>query len=166
MRSSIENGLEDALRRQAQAQQDTIHAKDQLIAMQQKQIERLERKIQNIQEMEMTDESDQKKVQVEKPCMPSTQSTLFVNREPEPLKKEDKGIWKGIWKWISESKCSMDTKNFNEHYIQSDEWSEEQLEFLLSCLEDGMSIKEIEKFAAPGLSVNMMQRLKRLQRGE
>lgn len=54
---------------------------------------------------------------------------------------------------------TAETKRFIERYLKDDHFSKEQVEFMLNCLEKGMKIKDIERFAVPGLSVEMMKRL-------
>lgn len=61
-----------------------------------------------------------------------------------------------------EGKRSTETRKFITQYMQDDRFSAEQIEFLLKCLEQGVRIKDIEKFAIPGLSVEVMERLKAL----
>lgn len=50
-------------------------------------------------------------------------------------------------------------KKFIEKYLEDDRYSEEQREFLLKCFEAGMSVKELEQFASPGIDVGLMKRL-------
>lgn len=59
-----------------------------------------------------------------------------------------------------------ETKKFIESYLKDEKFSRDQVEFMLGCLEEGMEIKEIECFAIPGISVEMMRRLKDLQKKE
>ena len=53
-------------------------------------------------------------------------------------------------------------KKFIEKYLQDDRYSSEQIEFLLECIESGMRVREIEKIAIPGVSIEVMKRLKNL----
>lgn len=50
-------------------------------------------------------------------------------------------------------------QKFIKTYLEDDRYSEEQREFLLRCFESGMSIKELEQFASPGIDVGLMKRL-------
>ena len=38
------------------------------------------------------------------------------------------------------------------------------MDYLLECLEEGVSVREMERFAAPGVPVGVMRRLNGLQR--
>lgn len=57
---------------------------------------------------------------------------------------------------------TLETKKFIETYLNDEHFSKEQVEFMLECLESGMKTKDIERFAIPGLSVEMMKRLSAL----
>lgn len=52
-------------------------------------------------------------------------------------------------------------------YFDNPQYQNEQREYLLDCLERGDTLKEIQRFAAPGLSVGHMKRLRQitLQKG-
>ena len=78
------------------------------------------------------------------------------NKTEEP---EQKKRW---WSSAFFFKRSGETKKFVEKYLQDDRFSLEQIEFLLECIESGMRIRDIEKFAIPGVSVEVMRRLKNL----
>lgn len=78
------------------------------------------------------------------------------NKTEEP---EQKKRW---WSSIFFFKRAGETQKFVEKYLQDDRFSLEQIEFLLECIESGMRIRDIEKFAIPGVSVEVMRRLKNL----
>lgn len=59
-------------------------------------------------------------------------------------------------------KKPADTRRFINNYIKNDKMSDEQKAYLLDCLEEGMSVKDIEKFASPDLPVEIMKRIKGL----
>ena len=63
------------------------------------------------------------------------------------------------WLWIGRKKQD-EMEVFIGRYLDSGEYSQEQKEFFLNCMEEGLSVAEIEKFAAPGLSTEQMRRLK------
>lgn len=66
----------------------------------------------------------------------------------------------GIWKKIKQKKDNISAyleKCLKEGY------SSEQLEYLLDCMEDGMSIPELERIASPQLPVDMMRRLRMME---
>jgi hypothetical protein len=153
-RSTIENGLEDALKKQALAQTETIRAKDDMIEMLKNQIMQLQEQNKHIQTsmISVPDSGTREEpLQEIKHNIEPLESTL-----PESKKKTKPG------QIFSLMRRGSETRKFIERYIQNDKMSMEQTDFLLECLEEGMSLKEIESFAAPGLSVDVMRRLKTL----
>lgn len=146
-RSVIERGLEEALKKQTQAQETAIQAKDQLIQMLQKQIETMQREQQTKHSPVKENESGSSRVPVIEQINAGSK---------EPVGGNENGFFANMIR-------SMDTKRFIHHYIRSDEYRLEQKEYFLKCLEEGMSVKEIEVIAAPGLSVEVMQRLRELK---
>lgn len=132
-RSIIENGLEEALKKQSQAQEAALQAKDQVIQMLQEQLSQIQ--------YNPKPAGDRKEL-------------------PEQTKKDpEKGIFEKIRK-------SLDTKRFIRDYIQNNQYTQEQKEYFLKCLEEGMTVKKIERIAAPGLSVEVMQRLRELKQAD
>lgn len=148
-RSFIERGLEEALKKQTQAQETAIHAKDQLIQMLQKQIETMQQK-------QQTKHSPVKENESGPDRAPVIEQAGAESKEPAGRNEKEKGFFAKMIR-------GMDTKHFIHHYIRSDEYRPEQKEYFLKCLEEGMSVKEIEVIAAPGLSVEVMQRLRELK---
>lgn len=57
---------------------------------------------------------------------------------------------------------TADVKKFIQNYIEDERYSSAQIEYMLRCMEEGMKIKDIEKFAIPGASVDLMKRLRNL----
>lgn len=142
-REILANNVEKALERQAQSQQETIDTKDKLIAT-------LEGQIKELKELQ------------------TTKGTTFYAREVKSEHVEKEVIVENTKepekvKWFSEFNKNVTTKKFIDLYIKPNSFSDEQKEFLLSCLEEGMSVKSIEKFASKDLTVPMMNRLKKLQ---
>ncbi len=177
-RNAIERGLEDALKKQARAQEETIRTKDQMMEMLTMQVEELNQKLQEqekqtekIQTAAEEDRSVRKrkrKTEAETITEPETPAPEVASEEEsadaagqaaEDIHREKKGILS----LFASARKDSDTRRFIDRYIKDDSITPEQKEFLLDCLEEGMSIKEIEKFAAPGLSIEVMQRLKNLQ---
>ena len=80
-------------------------------------------------------------------------------RENKTEEPEQKKRW---WSSVFFFKRSREPQKFVEKYLQDDRFSLEQIEFLLECIESGMRSRDIEKFAIPGVSVEVMRRLKNL----
>lgn len=155
VRRSIEDGLEDALKKQAQAQAETIQTKDDMIALLRNRISELEKQagMQQPEDTEGEREASYKKLHMVKTV--ETQEGAGTGKSFPKADRVKASI-------LSSFRKSQDTKKFIERYIKNENMDEMQKDFLLDCLEEGMSIKEIDLFAAPGLSVDVMRRLKQL----
>lgn len=57
-----------------------------------------------------------------------------------------------------------ESKKFITDYLSNKEYSKEQKDYLLRCLESGDKIREIQKFASPRLTIPMMERLRNLNK--
>ena len=60
-------------------------------------------------------------------------------------------------------KNKKDTKKFIDAYLNNKEFTDEQISFFLDCLEEGMTVQEISRFASKNLSVSAMKRLKMMK---
>ena len=81
----------------------------------------------------------------------------------ENVKRRDvrpKGFRGICWKVRRKAKADA----FIAAYLENKEYSREQKEYLLQCLESGDSFREIKTFASPGLTIPMMERLRNLNR--
>ena len=99
---------------------------------------------------------------------------LFLQEQCDQLQKENKrlkqnqekqgvssNVFLGIWKKV---RRKADADAFIAAYLENKEYSREQKEYLLQCLEEGDSLREIKAFASPGLTIPMMGRLRDLNR--
>ena len=108
---------------------------------------------------------DQKKIKEKDDIIADLQNR---NRELERKlcqsqnKTEETGPRKKTSSVFAFFKRSGEVKKFIEKYLQDDRYSSEQIEFLLECIESGMRVREIEKIAIPGVSIEVMKRLKNL----
>lgn len=79
-----------------------------------------------------------------------------------PLKlregKKSKAQGKGLFSYLKKAEAEQ----FIELFFKGQDYSEEQKNFFIDCLERGLSVKEIQRFAAPGLSVAHMKRIRDL----
>lgn len=78
--------------------------------------------------------------------------------------KESKGQKKtSMFSFFSTGKTSnLSKETFIANYLANEEFSMEQKEFLLDCLEQGIEPGEIEKFAIPSLDLTIMKRLSKV----
>ena len=74
-----------------------------------------------------------------------------------PRQEEKEGVLKRRSFWQKKRKKEL------EDLLTNEQMSEEQKDFLIDCLEEGLTPKQILEFADPNFSVNVMRRLKQLQ---
>ena len=58
-------------------------------------------------------------------------------------------------------KQSYSYKLFTKNIIQNPEYSEAQKQYLIRCMTDGMPYSVLKLFAAPNLSIEMMEQLRK-----
>lgn len=97
---------------------------------------------------------------------------LIMEREREdalekevPGKGEETFIKKVLHKisaCIGKRRQIMDTQRFVQKFLEDSSYTNDQIEFILECREEGMSVNDIEKIAVPGASVEVMKRLKEI----
>lgn len=135
----IEENLETALRREAESKEQLLEEKERTIQAQKDEILRLKKQLQEnpIQE--------NKETQEEATCK---------KEKPIPKKKSIR-----FWKRKNQEKFLTDC-------LRNEKYTEEQIDFLLSCIEEGMDIREVKAIASPSFSIPVMQRLRKLQQKE
>ena len=178
VRSSIEAGLDRAIQEQIEKANKLVEAKDEMIEMLkyqkielQRQIEQLksnvinlekqqEEKTNTIQQIE-SNESMPIKVEPEKEQNQKriTDNDLEIISEQTSSTDKKQSLIKRVQKYFF---SVTDTKEFAEKYLSNDHLTEEQKDYLLKCLEQGMTVKEIGRFASENLSVEHMERLKKI----
>lgn len=152
IRAAMEKNLEKLTSSQAEVQQETLAAKNQIIEMQKDENERLKQQIKNLK-VTLTslpkDTIEHKQRQ---------QNQIFMAQTASNQNTFSKIKLRVLQEHFKQKK----NKRFIDDYIRNPEFSVEQKEFILDCLEEGVDIHEIGKIAIPGLNVEMMERLKRL----
>ena len=179
VRSSVEAGLDKAIQEQIEKANKLIEAKDEMITMIKMQKVDLQRKNEELQskvavlEKQQTlrtpvernqTESESKKhseTQVEE----QSKTEEYLEREVEVRQKKIQpeerkiSLGKRIHNYLFSSK---ETKKFIAKYLKNDQLTEEQKEYILKCLEDGVEIKELSEFAFESLTVEQMERLRKI----
>lgn len=163
VRNSIEAGLDEALKKQAAAQEEAIRSKDQVIEILQSQIKELQCKNQVLQEAMDRQAHREETIQgyPELSAICEDDGTM-----QEKTRHRIRGFWPAdrIKETLFSYKKKAHTSQFVERYLKDGELSEEQKDYLLECLEEGVPLDVIEKIAVPGVSVETMERLRRLQK--
>lgn len=175
VRSSIEAGLDKAIQEQIEKSNRLIDAKDDMVDLLKIQIkelqgenEKLKAKINHLENQQterttivqqrMTEnnvwsksESTEKKT-LQEPA----ESDLEVVKTEIRSSEMKEGLGKRIRKYFF---SNLDSKRFIEKYLNNENLTEEQKEYMFECLESGMSLKDMDKFFSENLSVAQMKRL-------
>lgn len=139
----IEENLEIALRREAESKEQLLEEKERTIQAQKEEILRLKEQLQE----------------------KNTQTLEEIKKESQEVErsKKDKAIPKRksfrFWKKKEQERFLIDC-------LRDEKYTEEQIDFLLGCFEQGMDAREIKAFASPNFSIPVMQRLMKLQQKE
>lgn len=164
IRNTIMDNLETALEKQAAAQEETIRTKDSIIEMLQKQIEKLEAEREEGKEYQGAYLGRTPQA-IPLPIIPSNESDnkkVFKGNGGEEGAKKTGVLVDGRRAWTAWCR-QRDVKHFVDRYIKGQDLSDEQKDFLLDCLESGMKPADVAELAAPGLSLDVMERLKKLK---
>ena len=73
---------------------------------------------------------------------------------------KEKKSFKKKWKEIFRKSSDQEAQIFIKTVIERDGYTDEQKDYLVSCLEDGDSPDLIAKFASPNLSIDFMRRIR------
>lgn len=136
----LEENIEKVLEQQRQTTQLALEAKDKIIQILEEQNKSLQKQLL---------EEKTRKVKIEE------EETKVVEK---PLEKNGK-----LNRIFLKMKNKKDTKKFIDAYLNNKEFSDEQISFFLDCLEEGMTVQEISRFASKNLSVSAMKRLKMMK---
>lgn len=191
-RNALEQGIERAWAAQREAQDQLLRSKDEMIGILRGQIRDLQKKAAKMaQEKEAGEETsardvlpekkqsrpksgkqaadetkavtaDQSSIDILKKAVPPVleQNVISEDEDAHPVSAESQGIFGRLW---GSRKRNEEAKKFISQYLEDEEMSDEQKEYLLSCMENGVTLREMEKFASPKLSVEQMERLRKIQ---
>lgn len=157
VRSSIEAELEHAIK-------NLIDSKDEMIKLLkyqkvdlQRQIEQMKSKVIQLENQKKEKNPDEKPVE-ESRVQNRKKETNMNDIITEKIQTEEvrTGLAKRMQRYFF---AVPDTRKFIETYLNNESLSVDQKEYLLSCLESGMSMKEIENIFSEKLSVDQMKRL-------
>lgn len=175
VRSSIEAGLDKAIQEQIEKSNRLIDAKDDMVDLLKIQIkelqgenEKLKAKINHLENQQTERTTIVQQRMTENNVLSKSESTEKKTlQEPaesdlEVVKTEirssemKEGLGKRIRKYFF---SNLDSKRFIEKYLNNENLTEEQKEYMFECLESGMSLKDMDKFFSENLSVAQMKRL-------
>lgn len=175
VRSSIEAGLDKAIQEQIEKSNRLIDAKDDMVDLLKIQLkelqgenEKLKAKVNHLENQQSERTTIVQQRMTENNVLSKSESTEKKTlQEPaesdlEVVKTEirssemKEGLGKRIRKYFF---SNIDSKRFIEKYLNNENLTEEQKEYMIECLESGMSLKDMDKFFSEKLSVEQMKRL-------
>ena len=175
VRSSIEAGLDKAIQEQIEKSNRLIDAKDDMVDLLKIQLkelqgenEKLKAKVNHLENQQSERTTIVQQRMTENNALSKSESTEKKTlQEPaesdfEMVKTEihssemKEGLGKRIRKYFF---SNIDSKRFIEKYLNNENLTEEQKEYMIECLESGMSLKDMDKFFSEKLSVEQMKRL-------
>lgn len=160
LKDAIMANLETALNKQSAAQEETIRTKDSMIELLKARVAQLE--------AELKEKGNVPNFGTDKVLERIPNETAHAQHErTAPDKKSEQSLENGIFAegrrvWLKK-KRQTEVKRFIDSYIKNENLSDEQKDFLLTCLEEGMPTSEVAEFASPNLSLEVMKRLKKFK---
>lgn len=161
MKSILEDNIEKALEKQYEAQGEALKAKDKNIFILEEQLRKFEEENKQLRKQQQGRQKEGEKDQLAQKEYRAEESIS------KPQQKQD--IRRGCWNKIKQHlhpKESTDSRKFIDTYIKDEKYSEEQKNFFLDCMEEGMTVSDISDLAAHNLSVDVMKRLKKMKEKE
>ena len=164
VRSSIEAGLEQAIRDQITISNQLIKSKDEMIEVLkyqkvdlQRQNEQMKSKVIQLENQKKEKNPDEKPVEESRVQNRKKENNMNdIITEKIQTEEVRTGLAKRMQRYFF---AVPNTRKFIETYLNNESLSVDQKEYLLSCLESGMSMKEIENIFSEKLSVDQMKRL-------
>lgn len=164
VRSSIEAGLEQAIKDQITISNQLIKSKDEMIEVLkyqkvdlQRQNEQMKSKVIQLENQKKEKNLDEKPVEESRVQNRKKENNMNdIITEKIQTEEVRTGLAKRMQRYFF---AVPDTRKFIETYLNNESLSVDQKEYLLSCLESGMSMKEIENIFSEKLSVDQMKRL-------
>ena len=170
------------LEEQKESNKIALSSKDEVIQEKEKQIQRLEQDVKSLQETETSLREENRQIQqkllekkTEKSASPTEKEETLLPQEretPASQKSEKRAdvhkeqveptYRNGFRKFFRKSRREKESQEFIETFLGDKEYSQEQREYLLQCLEEGDSVRKIQQFASPKLTVEQMERMRKL----
>lgn len=158
MKSILEDNIEKALEKQYEAQEEALKAKDKNISILEEQLRKMEEENKQLRKRQ----DEQKRGWKEQPIQIKSEEQKIISRPTQELTGVGQVFGEKI-KALVHGKQSSDSRKFIDTYIKDEKYSEEQKNFFLDCMEEGMTVADISDLAAHNLSVDVMKRLKEIK---
>ena len=170
IRELFERDVKEAMAREREANERTIAQAQEALRAKTSELEMLHK-----QYMSVMDENDQTKKQIAsykdriqklEMELKNKQTTTAMEQaqdiqQPVPETGMIDKLIKKRKQAKQAQKQSYSYKLFTKNIIQNPEYSEAQKQYLIRCMTDGMPYSVLKRFAAPNLSIEMMEQLRK-----
>jgi|GEM_PF-1230251 len=170
IRELFEKDVKEAMARERDANERTIAQAQEALRAKTSELEMLHK-----QYMSVMDENDQtqkqiagykNKIQALEMELKNKQATTAMEQAQDTQQPvPESGIFNKLIKKRRRAKQaqkqSYSYKLFTKNVIQNPEYSEAQKQYLIRCMTDGMPYSVLKRFAAPNLSIEMMEQLRK-----
>lgn len=170
IRELFERDVKEAMQREREANERTIAQAQEALRAKTSELEMLHK-----QYMSVMDENDQTKKQIAsykdriqklEMELKNKQTTTAMEQaqdiqQPVPETGMIDKLIKKRKQAKQAQKQSYSYKLFTKNIIQNPEYSEAQKQYLIRCMTDGMPYSVLKRFAAPNLSIEMMEQLRK-----
>ncbi len=175
-REAVEAGVGEAMKRKEREHAEALRAKESAILVLKSRVGELEGELGRLKgekpEPDVTVKEGEQEVRKEPAGQGKTESqTGQADRPAKKAREEPDGqgtpaTWflRAVAARFQVRRREREAKRFIDRFVAGGDLTAEQLDYLLECLEEGVSVREMERFAAPGVPVGVMRRLNGLQR--
>lgn len=170
IRELFEKDVKEAMQREREANERTIAQAQEALRAKTSELEMLHK-----QYMSVMDENDQtqkqiveykNRIQALEMELKNKQTTTAMEQAQDIQQPgSETGMLNKLIKKRRQAKqvqkLSYSYKLFTKNVIQNPEYSEAQKQYLIRCMTDGMPYSVLKRFAAPNLSIEMMEQLRK-----
>lgn len=170
IRELFEKDVKEAMQREREANERTIAQAQEAMRAKTSELEMLHK-----QYMSVMDENDQiqkqiveykNRIQALEMELKNKQTTTAMEQAQDIQQPgSETGMLNKLIKKRRQAKqvqkLSYSYKLFTKNVIQNPEYSEAQKQYLIRCMTDGMPYSVLKRFAAPNLSIEMMEQLRK-----
>lgn len=170
IRELFEKDVKEAMAREREANERTIDQAQEALRAKTSELEMLHK-----QYMSVMDENDQiqkqiaeykNRIQALEMELKNKQTTTAMEQAQDIQQSgPETGMLNKLIKKRRQAKqvqkLSYGYKLFTKNVIQNPEYSEAQKQYLIRCMTDGMPYSVLKRFAAPNLSIEMMEQLRK-----
>ena len=164
IRELFEKDVKEAMQREREANERTIEQAQEALHAKTSELEMLHKQYMSAQpKSEIAGYKN--KIQALEMELKNKQTTTAMEQAQDIQQPVPEGMFTRLFKKRRQAKQaqkqSYSYKLFTKNIIQNPEYSEAQKQYLIRCMTDGMPYSVLKRFAAPNLSIEMMEQLRK-----